>query len=153
MRSATLLLASLLALPAIMPLGAAAKPVWLTGTFVYANLCTNPSAGRLEGRRVTLKRSPNGNGVLYEAASGAKTAQIPADRLSIDDTTQQISFTVESADGLLHFQGIAAADVLAGTISDGSGEQPLRLRRVLRSHEREACQAAQPDPDSTASVN
>jgi hypothetical protein len=153
MRAATVILASLLVWPAVLPVGASAKPGWLTGTFVYANLCTDPDAGRLEGRRVTLRRSPNGNGVLYEAASGAKTAQIPADSLSIDDATQQISFTVESADGPLRFQGIAASDVLAGTISDGSSEQPLRLRRVLRSHEREACQAARQDPDSTGSVN
>ncbi|GLS44129.1 hypothetical protein [Methylobacterium brachythecii] len=153
MRAATVILASLLALPATASLSAPAKPGWLTGTFVYANLCTDPDAGRLEGRRVTLRRSPNGNGVLYEAAAGEKTASIPADALSIDDTTQQISFTVESTDGPLRFQGTAAADVLAGTISDGSSEQPLRLRRVLRSHEREACRTVRQDPDATGSVN
>ncbi|MCE4225845.1 hypothetical protein HCU64_19005 [Methylobacterium sp. C25] len=153
MRTATVILASSLALAATVPFGASAKPGWLTGTFVYANLCTDPDAGRLEGRRVTLRRSPNGNGVLFETAAGDKTAPIAADALSIDDTTQQISFTVESADGPLHFQGTAAADVLAGTISSGSGEQPLRLRRVLRSHERESCQAARLDPNATGSVN
>ena len=53
----------------------------------------------------------------------------------------------------MRFQGIAAADVLSGTLSDGSSERPLRLRRVLRSHEREACQALEQDPDTTASTN
>lgn len=153
MRVATVMLASLLVLPAALPLTAKARPVWTTGTFVYADLCTDPNAGRLEGRRVTVKRSPNGDGVLYEAASGANTTPVPAEVLSIDDGTQQIAFSVESASGPMRFQGVAAADVLSGTLSDGSSERPLRLRRVLRSHEREACQAMQPDPDTTASTN
>lgn len=153
MRAATVMLACLLVLPATLPVSAAARPVWTTGTFVYADLCTDPSAGRLEGRRVTVRRSPNGNGVLYEAASGAAVTPVSAEVLSIDDGTREIAFTVESEAGPVRFQGIAAADVLAGTLSDGSGDRPLRLRRVLRSHEREACQAVQQDPDTTASTN
>ncbi|GEP01054.1 hypothetical protein [Methylobacterium haplocladii] len=151
MRAATLTLAGLLAISAALP--AMARPVWTSGTFVYADLCTDQNAGRLEGRRVTVRRSPNGDGVLYEAAAGAAVTPVPAEVLSIDDGTRQIAFTVESEAGPMHFQGVAGADVLAGTLSDGSGDRPLRLRRVLRSHEREACQAMQQDPDTTASTN
>ncbi|GJE55739.1 MULTISPECIES: hypothetical protein [Methylobacterium] len=151
MRAATLILTGLLVVPATLQ--AAARPVWTTGTFVYADLCTDPSAHRLEGRRVTVRRSPNGNGVLYEAAAGTAVTPVPAEVLSIDDGTREIAFTVESEAGPVRFQGIAAADVLAGTLSDGSGDRPLRLRRVLRSHEREACQAMPQDPDTTASTN
>lgn len=153
MRAATVMLACLSVVPTMLPLAAAARPVWTSGTFVYADLCTEPNGGGLEGRRVTVRRSPNGNGVLYEAASGALAAPVPAEAISIDDGTQQIAFSVESDAGPMRFQGIAASDVLAGTISDGAGERPLRLRRVLRSHEREACQPVAQDPDTTASTN
>lgn len=151
MRAATVILATLLVLPASLP--AVARPVWTTGTFVYADLCTNPDAGRLEGRRVTVKRSPNGDGVLYEAAAGSAVTPVPAEVVSIDDGSQQIAFTIESEAGPMRFQGTAAADALAGTLSDGSGDRPLRLRRVLRSHEREACRTGQQDPDTTGSTN
>ncbi len=153
MHAATTMFAALVASSVGLSTGVLARPVWTSGTFVYADLCTDTSAGRLEGRRVTLRRSPNGDGVSYEAASGTNAAQVPAELTSVDDATRQIAFTVESGSGPLHFQGIAAPDVLAGTISDGSGDRPLRLRRVLRSHEREACKVGQLDADTTASLN
>lgn len=153
MRASTSLLAPLLAVPLLLPMAVAARPGWVTGTFVYADLCTDPNGGGMAGRRVVVRRSPSGDGVTYEAASGARPAPIRVESVSIDDGMRTLAFTVESADGPVRFEGIADAGVLAGTLSDAAGERPLRLRRVLRSHEHEACRAVQQDPDTTASPN
>lgn len=147
MRAPVLLLA--LILP--VPVAASARPAWISGTFVYADLCTDPGSGGIAGRRVIVRRSPIGDGVTYEAASGRLGAPATAASLAIDDGTRAISFTVEGEAGPLRFRGTAAPNVLAGTVSDQGGERPLRLRRVLRSHEREVCRPVAAEPETTAS--
>lgn len=142
----------LLALPLLVPLPAQARPGWTTGTFVYADLCTAPS-GAVAGRRVVVRRSPNGNDVTYQAALGALSAPMPADALSIDDERREIAFTVEGADGPVRFQGTAAATVLSGTLTDRDGEHPLQLRRVLRSRADEACRPDLREPEATGSTD
>ena len=145
------ILAALSAL--VTPSVAMARPSWASGTFVYANLCTETNGGALSGHRIVLRRWPNGNEVTFETAAGTAVKPIPAGAVSIDDATQEISFTVESGSGALVFRGTAASTVLAGTLVDQGGERPLRLRRVLRSHEREDCRSINPDPEATASLN
>lgn len=147
-----LTLLSVLALTVLMPLAAQARPAWTTGTFVYADLCTDTESGTMAGRRVVVRRSPNGNDVTYQAAFGSLSAPMPADGLSLDDERQEIAFTVESENGPLRFQGTAAATMLTGTIADRDGEHPVRLRRVLRSHAHEDCRLVQQDPETTGST-
>lgn len=137
---------AMMGLAAVGLAGAAqAKPVWATGTFVYADLCTSADSGERAGRRITLKRSPTGDMLLYEAASLPSAAR--AETVSLDDATKSLAFMVGTQSGALAFHGTLATDALVGTIEDETGTYPLRLRRVLRSHAHEACPA-----DTTGSV-
>ena len=115
----------------------AAKPVWATGTFVFADLCTAPESGERAGRRITLRRSPTGDVLVYETAS--QSAQ--AESLTVDDDTKTLSFLVGGERGNVAFRGTLATDALVGTVEDETGAYPLRLRRILRSHAHEACPA------------
>jgi hypothetical protein len=116
---------------------AQARTAWASGTFVYADLCTLPETGARSGQRITLRRSPNGDGLTYEGAEqrGPRTA---AD-ITLDNATHTIHFAVETEAGLLHFEGVAGADALTGTFEDEAGAHPVSLPRVLRSHAHEAC--------------
>ncbi|MGU3361811.1 hypothetical protein ACLBWX_15885 [Methylobacterium sp. M6A4_1b] len=115
-----------------------ARTAWASGTFVYADLCTLPESGTRTGQRITLRRSPNGDGLTYEGAGhpGPRAAA----EVTLDDVTKAISFAVETEAGPLHFQGVAGADALTGTFEDEAGAHPVHLPRVLRSHAHEACQ-------------
>lgn len=115
----------------------AAKPAWATGTFVFADLCTTPESGERAGRRITLKRSPTGNVLVYETPF--QSAQ--AESLTLDDDTKGLSFLVGGERGHVAFHGTLATDALVGTVEDETGAYPLRLRRVLRSHAHEPCPA------------
>ncbi len=131
---------ALLGLAAAAPFAggpASAKPVWASGTFVYADLCTEASSGERAGRRITLKRSPTGDALVYETASGTSRA----DSLVLDDESKALSFLVGGENSRFAFRGTLATDVLVGMVEDGTGTYPLRLRRVLRSHAHEACTA------------
>ncbi|GJE18691.1 hypothetical protein [Methylobacterium marchantiae] len=114
-----------------------AKPVWATGTFVYADLCTEAGSGERAGRRITLKRSPSGDVLVYETASRSSQAE----NLTLDDETKALSFLVGGEEGSFAFHGTLATDALIGTVEDETGAYPLRLRRILRSHAHEACPA------------
>ncbi|KQP41123.1 hypothetical protein ASF49_18625 [Methylobacterium sp. Leaf104] len=116
---------------------AQARTTWASGTFVYADLCTLPESGARTGQRITLRRSPNGDGLTYEGAEhpGPRAAA----EVTLDDATKAISFAVETEAGPLHFQGVAGADALTGTFEDEAGSHPVHLPRVLRSHAHEAC--------------
>ena len=138
---------ALLLLPAV----AEARAAWTSGTFVYADLCRDPASGGVAGRRIVLRRSPNGDGVTYQAASGRLGASVEAAGLSLDDATRDIAFSVETAEGPARFRGVAGADVLAGVLSRDGGDEPLRLRRVLRSHAGEPCRPRPEDAETTAS--
>ncbi|MCJ2032828.1 hypothetical protein [Methylobacterium sp. J-068] len=128
-------------LPGLVLLGVArpalAKPAWTTGTFVYADLCTQPESGTRVGQRVILRRSPNGDGLTYEGAE--QSGPLAAGDMTVDDATHAITFAVETGAGALHFEGVATPDALTGTFEDEAGAHPVHLPRVLRSHAHEAC--------------
>lgn len=125
---------------------ASARSAWASGTFVYADLCTLPGTGtptdqRIMDQRVVLRRSPNGDGLTYQ--SGGAAEALPAGALNLDEATKAITFVVETGAGPLHFEGVAPADALTGTVVDAGGVHPVHLPRILRSHAHEPC------PDGT----
>ena len=127
---AGLTIAGLAALPA------EARTSWVSGTYVYADLCTMPADGAQAGRRITLKRWPKGDNLVYEGAG------LPAPietAVSIDDSTKDVAFHVETSAGLVSFRGTAGSDALVGTLHGADGAQPLRLKRVLRTRAQETC--------------
>ena len=93
------LLAPLL-LASIQGAEASAGKGWASGTFIYADLCTE-SGGRI-GRRITLRRSPNGNALTYEAAV---VDPVRIESVSFEDETQAISFALETNRGPVAFRG------------------------------------------------
>ena len=118
-----------------------ARGAWASGIFVYADLCTLPGSGTSMGQRVVLRRSPNGDGLTYQGGGAARI--LPAGALNIDEASKAITFVVETGAGPLHFEGVAPADALTGTVVDAGGVHPVHLPRILRSHAHEPC------PDGT----
>ncbi|MGX5774203.1 hypothetical protein [Methylorubrum zatmanii] len=115
---------------------AAAQPRWVSGTYVYADLCTMPEDGSQAGRRITLKRWPKGDNLVYEGAGLAGPVETA---VTVDDTTKAVAFRIETPAGLVSFHGTAGSDALIGMLNGADGAQPLRLRRVLRARPQEAC--------------
>jgi hypothetical protein len=115
---------------------ALAKPAWTSGTYVYADLCTE-SDGARAGHRITLRRSPNGDGLTYEGARLPGAAR--AGTIAVDDATRTIAFDVETPSGPLAFRGTLGSDALTGALDDEAGSRLLSLPRVLRSRAHEAC--------------
>ena len=113
----------------------AVAKTWTSGTFVYADLCTD-HGGRV-GRRITLKRSPNGDAVTYESAS-AEPVQLHT--VAFENETQSVSFVLETASGLVTFHGRMESGTLTGIVEDAEGAHDVRLPRVLRTHADQACQ-------------
>ncbi|MGW5957787.1 hypothetical protein [Methylorubrum thiocyanatum] len=115
---------------------AAARTSWVSGTYVYADLCTMPEDGAQSGRRITLKRWPKGDNLVYEGAG------LPAPietAVTVDDTTKDVAFHVETSAGGVSFRGVAGPDALIGTLHSADGSQPLRLKRVLRARAQDTC--------------
>lgn len=139
------LLGSLLASGIVVAGPALARPGWVSGTWVYADLCTMPEDGAQAGRRITLKRSPNGDGLIYEGA-GLRSPVVTT--VTVDDATKDVAFRVETEAGLVSFHGTASAEALVGTLDSAAGSQPVRLKRVLRSRAHEACPG-----ETTGSIN
>lgn len=138
------LLASLALLTAaIAP--AAAQTRWVSGTYVYADLCTMPEDGAQAGRRITLKRWPKGDNLVIEGAG--LPAPVEA-AVTIDDGAKTVAFQVETSAGPVRFEGIAGPDALVGTLHGADGAQPLRLKRVLRPRAQQACPG-----ETTGSIN
>ncbi len=123
---------------------AEARPGWVSGTWVYADLCTMPDDGAQAGRRITLKRSPNGDGLIYEGA-GLRAPVLTT--VTVDDATKDVAFRVETEAGLVSFHGTAGPEALIGTLDSAAGSQAVRLRRVLRPR-LEACPG-----ETTGSIN
>ena len=124
---------------------ATARTSWVSGTYVYADLCTMPEDGAQSGRRITLKRWPKGDNLVYEGAG------LPAPietAVTVDDTTKDVAFHIETSTGLVSFRGTAGPDALVGTLHSADGSQPLRLKRVLRARAQEACPG-----ETTGSIN
>lgn len=124
---------------------AGTKPAWTSGTFVFADLCTDSESGTRAGHRVTLRRSPNGDWIVYEGAR--VPAPVRAGTLSVDDSTKTVAFGAETEAGRVAFHGMLSEGTLIGTLEDEAGSHPVRLPRVLRSHGHEACRG-----DTTGSV-
>lgn len=116
-----------------------ARPAWASGTYVFADLCTMPENGERAGQRITLKRSPRGDGLVYEAASLLEPVR--AGVVALDDTTKEIDFVAESESGTIHFHGTMTVDGLTGTFEDAAGTRPVRLPRVLRAHAHDVCRS------------
>ena len=144
-------LAPMLALAVTLPVAVQARSSWASGTYVYTDLCTEQATGGLAGRRITVQRSPTGDGLVYEAASGSLVTPMRADEVSIDDGTKAVAFSIDGATGHIRFHGIAGPDGLAGILSDEAGDHPLHLKRVLRTREHEACRADAGESETTAS--
>ncbi|MGU3537775.1 hypothetical protein [Methylobacterium sp. A54F] len=140
MRSRSLpVLAAALSAALLVPLAAApaaARPGWASGTFVYADLCAGPE-GVAGGYRVTLRRSPNGDGVVYEAGQGG--APVRAGAVRFDDAHRAVSFSAETKGGPVAFEGTATTETLTGTLREGGGARTVSLPRVLRAHDRQPC--------------
>ncbi|MEH3119916.1 MAG: hypothetical protein PGN25_20620 [Methylorubrum populi] len=115
---------------------AAAQTRWVSGTYVYADLCTTSDEGTRAGRRITLKRWPKGDGLVYEGAGLAAPIETA---VTVDDTTKDVAFHVETPAGLVSFRGTAGPEALIGTLDSAAGSQAVRLKRVLRARPREAC--------------
>ncbi|KAB1073183.1 hypothetical protein [Methylobacterium planeticum] len=118
---------------------AAARPVWNSGTYVYADLCILAASGRIGGRRITLRRSPQGDGLVYESGGGGGLAPTQGMELALDDASKALAFTAETEAGPVSFRGTLSTEALTGILHDEAGDHPVRLPRVLRSHARQAC--------------
>lgn len=94
---------------------ASAQPRWIAGTYIYADLCTVAGDGARTGRRITLKRWPGGDNLVYEGAG--LPAPIEA-AVTIDDSTKAVAFQVETSAGPVSFRGTAGPDALVGTVED-----------------------------------
>ncbi|MCK2054732.1 hypothetical protein [Methylobacterium sp. 37f] len=116
---------------------AQARSAWITGTFVYADLCTVRDNGARNGHRVMLRRSPNGNAVTFEGADHIGPVAVEA--MSLDDSTRALTFAVSTETGAIRFQGVVEPGALTGTIEDEAGLHAVHLPRVLRSRTHETC--------------
>ena len=123
--AASLTFAGLLAMPSAAQAWIG-KP-WASGTYVYADLCT--AGGERIGRRITLRRSPNGDVLTYE---GATSESVRIESASFDDENRSVAFVAETAQGPVTFRGRMEAGALTGLLEDASGARELRLPRVLR---------------------
>lgn len=116
---------------------ALARSDWPSGTYVYADLCTAAQNGTRMGQRITLRRSPLGDGLVYEAAS--LSAPVHAGTVALDAATKALDFVVETDGGEIRFHGTMAVESLTGTFEDEAGSRPVHLPRVLRPHAHDTC--------------
>jgi hypothetical protein len=144
---------ALMTLPALalVPGPLAARPTWNSGTYIYADLCTLTASGGLGGRRITLRRSPKGDGLVYESGLGQEIAPAQGTDFALDDATKALAFTAETEAGPVSFRGTLSTEALTGILHDAAGEHPVRLPRVLRAHAPAACAGAGPT-DTTGSL-
>lgn len=127
---------SLAALSALLPDPAGARTNWTSGTYVYASPCP---AQETTGRRVTLRRSPLGDTLVYEAATLPKPIRI--ETVTLDTATKAVAFAAEAHGHPIRFTGTLAVDALTGVLEDEAGPHPVHLARVLRLHGDPACRA------------
>jgi len=109
-----------------LPTAGEARP-WSSGTTIYADLCEQAETRETRGHRITLRRSPNGNAVLYEGAAPASVTLV-----RFDEAAGTLAFTAETCAGPVAFEGVAGSGALTGTVTDTSGAHALNLPRVLR---------------------
>jgi hypothetical protein len=130
----------LAALSALFPDLAGARTNWVSGTYVYASPC--PTTEDATGRRVTLRRSPLGDTLVYEAAT--LSAPVRVEAVTVDTATKGVAFAAEADGHPIRFTGTLAVDALAGVLEDASGPHPVHLARVLRLHGDPTCRAEPP---------
>lgn len=116
---------------------AQARSDWPSGTYVFADLCTAAESGVRAGQRITLRRSPLGDALVYEAA--ALPAPVHAGEVALDAATKALDFRVATDGGEMHFHGTMAVDGFTGTVADEAGTRPVRLPRILRPHAHDIC--------------
>ncbi|MCJ2081399.1 hypothetical protein [Methylobacterium sp. J-090] len=123
-------------LSAVLPGPVQARSSWASGTYVYADLCLTTDHAPA-GQRVTLRRSPQGDTLVYEAA--VLSGPIQAETIRVDDATRELAFAANADGHPLRFTGTLAVDALTGVIEDETGAHPVRLPRILRPHPNAAC--------------
>lgn len=116
---------------------ARARSDWPSGTYVFADLCTAAENGVRVGQRITLRRSPLGDALVYEAA--ALPAPVHAGDVALDAATKALDFRVATEGGEIRFHGTMAVDGLTGTVADEAGTRTIHLPRVLRPHAHDIC--------------
>lgn len=128
----------LLLIPALAQIGtwsaAAEAKTWASGTFVYADLCME--GGERVGRRITLRRSPNGNALIYETGLADP---LRIESIAFEDETRSVSFVLETDRGPVTFRGRIESQTLTGVFEDAEGAHDVRLPRVLRSQADQPC--------------
>jgi hypothetical protein len=128
------------ALSALLPDPAGARTSWASGTYIYASPCA--MAEDATERRVTLRRSPLGDSLVYEAAT--LSAPVRVEAVTVDTATKGVAFAAEADGHPIRFTGTLAVDALAGVLEDESGPHPVHLARVLRPHGDATCRAEAP---------
>lgn len=119
---------------------ARARTSWASGTAVYADPCM-PAENEAVGRRVTLRRSPTGDTLIYESA--ALSGPVQAEGVRVDAATKALTFTVDTDGQTIRFSGTLAVDALTGVLEDEAGMRPVHLSRILRAHPDSACRDEQ----------
>ncbi|KQP65211.1 hypothetical protein [Methylobacterium sp. Leaf112] len=114
---------------------AQARTSWASGTAVYSDLCLTVDHEPV-GHRVTLRRSPMGDTLIYEAAL---TGPVQAGTVRVDAASKALAFTVDSDGHTLRFTGTLTVEALTGVLEDDTGARPVRLSRILRAHPDAAC--------------
>lgn len=131
------------ALSAALPGLAQARPSWASGTYIYTDLCRAQESETV-GQRVTLRRSPLGDTLVYEAATLSGPVQVETVRL--DDATKGLAFEAETDGRTIRFTGTLAVDALTGVLENEAGSHPVRLSRVLRPSANPACREERTGP-------
>ena len=125
-----------LILSAVLPGSVRARPSWASGTYVYADLCLTADHAPA-GQRVTLRRAPRGDTLVYETA--ALSGPVQAETLHLDAATRELAFAADADGHTIRFTGTLAVDALTGVLEDETGSHPVRLSRILRPHANAAC--------------
>lgn len=80
------------------------------GLFVYSNFCVSPMSDDLNGLRITLRRLPDGDMLVYEYTDGS-THALMAEKLNLDDRARTLRFEVHDPDGSsAHLSGKISSD-------------------------------------------
>ena len=124
------------ALSTVLPGPVQARPSWASGTYVYADLCLTADHAPA-GQRVTLRRSPRGDTLVYEAVVLSGPVQV--ETLRLDAATRELAFAADADGHPFRFTGTLAVEALTGVLEDEAGAHPVRLPRILRPHANAAC--------------
>ena len=82
---------------------------------VYSDVC-NDSDGTLQGTRILLMHTFDGDVALFQHATAGPFDSPAAARANVNPTTGAVSFAVKGADYEMSFTGAIAGDYLKGTL-------------------------------------